>query len=182
MKNIILISCAILLVTGVVMVFNVKTISKDISNVFWNVVGSQLDKEETKWKDSPYGRPGKDTVYWIGNGKFQILESAGDRVLCVYDKTKVLHTLLKNELDYKVKKNFLYVISAEGYGIINEKENTCRLFITVEDSQYISGWSEDEAGIRKYISRYLNDTHITYLESYDEFSSNEKAIFESMKK
>lgn len=184
MKKRVLISFAILLVTGVVMVmvFNVNNISKNISNIFWNVVGQQLDKEETKWKDYPYGRPGKDTVYWIGDGKFQLLKSVDDRELCMYDENKMLRTLLKDVVDYKVKEKLLYVISAEGYGIIDESENICRLFIVVEDSQYISGWSEDEEGNRKYISRYLNDTHITYLKSYDEFSGNERAIFERMKK
>ena len=184
MKKRALISCTIFLMIGVIvlMAFNVKTISKNISTTFWNVIGRQLDNEETKWKDYPYGRPGRDTVYWVGDGKFQILKSAGDKELFMYDENKVLHTLLKDVIDYKVKKKLLYVISEEGYGVIDESENICRLFISIEDSQYISGWSEDESGNRKDISRYLDDTHITYLKSYDEFLSDERVIFEGMKK
>lgn len=180
----VLISCAVLLVIGVVvvMVFNIEAISKNISNVFWNTIGQQSDKEEAKWRDYPYGRPGKDTVYWAGDGKFQILRGASDKELFMYDENKGLQTLLKDVTDYKVKKKFLYVISEEGYGVIDENENICRLFISIEDAQYISGWSEDEDGTRKYISRYLNDEHITYLKSYDEFSSDERVIFEGMKK
>ena len=173
-----------LLMIGVVvlMIFYGKTIAKNVTVVFWNTVSRQFEKEEVKWQEYPYGRPGRDTVYWAGDGKFQIVNCADNKELLMYDENRVSHTLLKDVIDYKAKKKLLYVISAEGCGIIDERENSCRLFISLEDSQYISGWSEDESGNRKYISRYLADNHITYLKSYDEFLDDERAIFEKMRK
>ena len=74
----------------------------------------------------------------------------------------------------------LYVISDEGYGIADSKTNTCKLFVCVPPRQCINGYTSDSEGIQHPISRFINDEHIEYLKSYDEFLSEEKNVFEKM--
>jgi len=47
-------------------------------------------------------------------------------------------------------------------------------------NDFVNGYSIDENGNKTYNTRLINDDHLIYLKSYDDFSNNEKRIFEKM--
>ena len=59
--------------------------------------------------------------------------------------------------------------------------NRCKLYITVSPDEFISGYSIDDQGVKHEKSRFVNDEHIQYLSEYDDFTDEEKEIFEKMK-
>ena len=81
----------------------------------------------------------------------------------------------------KKKKGILYILSDEGYVVIDDN-NLCRMHITIPNEEFVSGYYEDESGMRTYISRFIDDANIKYLESFNDFSKDEQKIFEKMKK
>ena len=129
-------------------------------------------------KHMEYGSVGRDTVYVLGNGKFQILNTAGDRNLIMYrDDDGTIETLLRRVSKYKKVKGSLYVIGDTGYGVVDGKTNTCKLFITVPKDEFIGMYNTDSEGNVHTTSAFVEDEHVQYIESFDDFSENEKKIF-----
>jgi len=162
-------------------IINIKPIMKHTSNVFWNFVGNQLEKEEEermkKIEDGEIVR-GKDTILIWGNmyeiGHF----SDGDRLTIETSDTD--GTILEKVLMHKKKNSKLYVISGEGYAVIDHN-NLCRVFIAIDDERYTNGYTEDEDGKRVYISRKIECSNIKYLSKYEDFSEEEQKVFRKMK-
>jgi hypothetical protein len=180
-NTIIIAVLSIILIGGISIVsVNYKSISATVSNKFWQFLAEQFDKEEKAREESKYGGIGKDTIISLGDGKFSIGKFADDKVLVMYNEDKTMESLLCKVSKYKTKKGKLYIISDEGYGIADSKTNTCKLFVSVSPEQFTNGYGIDSDGIHHPISRFLNDEHVEYLQSYDEFSSEEKVIFEKM--
>jgi hypothetical protein len=168
---------------GVVLIvgMNFKSISNAFSDKFWQVIAKQFDKETKDDSKLQYGRIGKDTIMVLGDGKFHIGKFDDDKVFYMYNENQTLESLLRKVSKFKESKGLLYVVSDEGYGIADSKTNKCKLFITSLEQEYTSGHITDSEGIQYSISRFSDDEHIEYLESYDAFSSEEQKVFEEMK-
>ena len=69
---------------------------------------------------------------------------------------------------YKKKNDKFYVYSEEGYCVVDINKNTANLLITVEKQYYSNLVGENEA--------------VTYLLSYDDFSNEDKKVFDKMVK
>ena len=165
----------------IVMGINIKTISNSVSDRFWGFIAQQLEKEEQARQESPYpGSFGKDTVIFMGDGKFCISNVVNEKQLIMYNENSPLDVLLSNITEYKKNKDILYVIGIEGFGIVDGKTNMCRLLITIPDEEYIDGYAIDVNGEKHYKSRYIDDPYVTYLSSYEEFTENERKIFDKM--
>ena len=144
-----------------------------LSRMFWNLVFIQLDKEEAeREKRIEAGLPirGKDTAL-IWQDKYDITVSASGASLDIYidgDTQTVLDKVKETNIDKKT----LYVLSDDGYAVI-DNENNCRVFISTpkEELEYSS---------QHYGS--IEDEHVKYLSSYEEFSESERKIFERLGK
>ncbi len=144
-----------------------------LGRIFWNSIFIQLDKEEAeREKRIEAGLPirGKDTAL-IWRDKYDITVSASGASLDIYidgDTQMVLDKVKETNIDKKT----LYVLSDDGYAVI-DNENNCRVFISTpkEELEYSS---------QHYGS--IEDEHIKYLSSYEEFSESEREIFEKLRK
>ncbi len=74
--------------------------------------------------------------------------------------------------DFDINKKTLCVLSDEGYAVI-DKKNNCRVFI-------FKSKEELDYSTQHYGS--IDDEHIRYLSSYEEFSKSEREIFEKLGK
>lgn len=144
--------------------------------------------ETTFWEEifkvrqhTKYDTVGRDTIYVLGDGKFQIGKFADDKVFFMYNENKTIEALLRSVSKYKYDNGNLYVISNEGYGIADSKTNTCKLYITVQEEDFVRGYSVDSDGIQHSISRLIDDEHIEYLKSYNDFADDERSMFERLK-
>ena len=91
--------------------------------------------------------------------------------------------LLRNCEYDKVEDDKLFVMSTEeGYCIIDLKTKQCRIFITLSDEEFISGWGISETGEKIVFSRKVENSWVTYLDSFTEFTEEEQKVFEEMKK
>lgn len=108
---------------------------------------------------------GKDTVVFLGDGKFQIGRWPSSLQLVMYDDNNDSTFLDNNVIKYKRIKKNLYVIG-NFYSIVNGETNTCKQ----NSITYKSETGEPE-----------NGSVITYIDSYDDFTDDEKKVFESMK-
>ena len=81
---------------------------------------------------------------------------------------------------YKKKKGILYILSDEGYVLIDDN-NLCRAHITITKEEFVSGYYEEKDGKRTCISRFIDDANIKYLESFSDYSEDEQKIFKKMK-
>ncbi len=114
--------------------------------------------------------PGKDTVCIVGDGKFSLGKTTAGIHLSMHtsEYTTNADVLLAFVNSYKKKNNKLYVYSDEGYCVVDIKSNTAKLLITVEEQYYNDLDGEYE--------------EITFLSSYDDFSEEDKKIFEKLVK
>lgn len=90
------------------------------------------------------------------------------------------NTILEKILIHKVVKNKLYIISEEGYAVIN-KEKLCKVYITIPEKEFVNGYSVDEQGNKSYYSRYIESEYIQYLCNFEEFSDEDQKIFNRLK-
>jgi hypothetical protein len=158
-------------------VLNIKPILNKASDTFWDVISNQLEKEEKEREEMTANHEivrGKDTVL-IWNNMYEIGHFSDGNHLSIQTEN-ISDNILEKISKYKVRKKKLYIKSEEGYAVIDEN-NICRVFITVPADDFVNGYSEDEYGNRTYISRFIEDEHIIYLESYDDFSEDERKIF-----
>ena len=114
--------------------------------------------------------PGKDTVCIVGNGKFSLGKTISGIHLSMHtnEYNTSFDVLLAFVNSYKKKNDKLYVYSDEGYCVVDIKNNTAKLLITVEVQYYNDLDSEYE--------------EIAFLSSYDDFSDEDKKVFEKLVK
>ncbi len=144
-----------------------------LGRIFWNSIIIQLDKEEAeREKRIEAGLPirGKDTVL-IWRDKYDICKSSNTKLLMIYidgDEQVVLGKVT----DHYIYNKTLYVLSDDGYAVI-DNENNCRVFIFTpkEDLEYST---------QHYGS--IEDEHVKYLSSYEEFLESERKVFERLGK
>lgn len=139
--------------------------------IFWNLIDLQFEKEEAeREKRIETGLPvrGKDTVLaW--QDKYDICKSSSTKLLMIYidGDTQVVLDKVK---DFDIYKRTLYVLSDDGYAVIDNKNN-CRVYIFTPKEEL-------EYSTQHYGS--IDDEHIRYLSSYEEFSKSEREIFERL--
>ena len=141
--------------------------------IFWNLIDLQFEKEEAEREKRIETRlpvRGKDTAL-IWRDKYDICKSSGTKLLMIYidGDTQVVLDKVK---DFDINKKTLYVLSDDGYAVIDNKNN-CRVFI-------FKPKEELEYSTQHYGS--IDDEHIRYLSSYEEFSKSEREIFEKLGK
>ena len=172
---------AIIVIISILLIaLTIKPIMNYTSNVFWSFIGEQLDKEEAERMEKIENGEiikGKDTIL-IWENMYVIGHYSDGNHLSIQTKD-VNETILKKIVKHKKKKEKLYIISDEGYAVI-DKNNLCRVFITVDDEKFVNGYTEDADGNRTYISRKVECENIVYLSKYDEFSPEEKDMLEKM--
>lgn len=114
--------------------------------------------------------PGKDTVCIVGDGKFSLGKTTVGIDLSMhtseYDTS--FDVLLAFVNSYKKKNDKLYVYADEGYCVVDIKSNTAKVLITVEKQYFSNLVGENEA--------------VTYLSSYDDFTAEDKKVFEKLEK
>lgn len=129
-----------------------------------------------------YGSIGRDTVLIIGNGKYQIVNSPKELDLIVYTGTGISKVIVSDIIRYKKYNNRVFIVSSEGYAIVYENQNTCVAYIAVDQQKYGGGYIEDELGNVTYVPNNIEDESFRYIYSYDDFTTEEKDIFEEMNK
>ena len=132
--------------------------------------------------ETEYGSVGRDTLLLFCEGKFQILRQGDGKELVVFRRKKcgIADVLLRNVNKYKTQNEVLYLTSGEGFGIIDATSCICRLYITVPEEEFVSGYYVDMAGEKHTISRKIESDAVEYLESYDEFTIDERGVFDLM--
>lgn len=131
------------------------------SVIFLSSCGSKLNPE---WY--PHGA-GKDTVYTLGNGKFFLGKTIEGTDLSMFTDDGHCGVILAFVNKYKKINNSLYVYSDEGYCVIDENQNKAKVLITVEKQHVSNLVGEDSA--------------ISYLSSFEEFSKAEQDVFNKLK-
>ncbi len=173
----------LILVVMIIALFSLKPIFKFSTDVFWNFIAEQLEKEEQE-RLAAIERGeiiiGKDTML-VWNDKYVLYHQAGDDTLCIHYEDGNEESIIGKVTQYKKKKGILYILSDEGYVVIDDK-NYCRVYITIPKEEFVSGYYEDKDGKRTYISRFIDDVNIKYLESFNDYSEDEQKIFKKMKK
>ncbi len=91
-----------------------------------------------------------------------------------------LVNVLNEIIKYEVIDEKLYILSEEGFAII-DKNNLCRIYVTVPEEEFISGYNTDSDGNNRYINGYIENEHIQYLSDFNGFSTEEQKIFNKIK-
>ena len=167
----------------IIALFLVKPIFELSTNIFCDFVAEQLEKEEQE-RLAAIERGeiiiGKDTML-VWHDKYVLYHQAENDTLCIHYEDGNEESVIGKVTQYKKKKGILYILSDEGYVVIDEN-NFCRVYIAIPKEEFVSGYYEDENGKRTYISRFIDDTNIKYLESFNDFSEDEQKIFKKMEK
>ena len=161
----------------IVLTLNVKTILSFCSEIGQNFIITQLNKEENerrqKLENGEIVR-GKDTIL-IWENMYEIGHYSDSNHLEIYTNGS-FDSILEKVTKYKIVKKNLYVTSEEGFAVI-DKNNFCRVFITIPEEDFVNGYSIDEQGNKIYYSRYIENEHIQYLPNFEAFSEEEQKIF-----
>lgn len=172
----------VIIVTTIVLSLTVKPILHLSSKCFWNIVVTQFDKEEQeRIQNMENGEivRGKDTVRIWGD-MYEIGHYPDSNHLEIYINGHIEQVLMRVKI-HKVIKKKLYVISEEGYAVIN-KDNVCKVFITVPKEEFVNGYSVDEQGNKSYYSRFVDNEYIQYLSDFNGFLEEEQENFNKIKK
>lgn len=169
---------AVLMVT--IVVVSIKPLTQLSSQLFWNFVSVQFDREEQerqRWSDEGNIVRGKDTAL-IWENMFEIWHQSGEKLLSIETKN-LSKTILEKVNGYRVVADKLYVVSEEGYAVI-DRNNLCRVYITVPEDRFVTGFSVDEQGNRHALSRFIESENIQYLSSFEAFSAKEQEVFHKL--
>ena len=146
-------------------------------------IGISKDPLRT-YTESQYGRVEHGAIVITKDGKYRI-EKNVENQLCfnMYYDVSLEYEILKNVSAHRKKGNYYYIKSDEGYAVVDIANEISRVFITVTKNEFVKySGSVDEKGEKIYRSRFIEDQHIVYLSSYDDFSTQERDIFKKMLK
>ena len=145
--------------------------------------GEAMEKERLGYIERGEPVPGRDTMT-IWNKKYDICkyyendEKLGALAIHEKDFNKDIIDRIK---DFEKRGKKLYIYSYDGYAVI-DKENVCRVFITVPEEDFTKGYTEDEYGNRiRFYPTKVEHEKIIYLSSFDEFSEKEQKILKYLK-
>lgn len=121
---------------------------------------------------------GKDTVFVWEDGVFQIGHySTGNHL--EFHENGITTTILKNVDSYKIKDHKFYVVTKEGYAVIDQK-NIAKILLTVPESEYTNGYSINKNGKKEPYSRFIDNTNIQYIMNFDEFTESEQKVLNKL--
>ncbi len=144
-----------------VSLLRIESVQNKAIDVFWDVISYQWDSEEAvrqeKIKKHEVVR-GKDTVY-IWNNHYHILNHMGEKRFSIKIED-ASGNLLRQVSLFDVNKGQFYVISEDGYSVI-DKNNRCRVFLLTDRNM-------------------IESKYIEYLSSYEDFSERERKHFDKM--
>ena len=165
--------------------FHPEVFIEKLFMVFDKPLIEMLEEEEAERKEKiERGEPvwGRDTMT-IWNDKYDICkyydndEKLGDLGITEKGFSDCIITRIK---DFKRRRDKLYIYSYDGYAVI-DKENICRVFITVPEEDFSRGYSTDENGNKiKFYPLKVDHEKIIYLSSFEEFSEKEQKILKKL--
>ena len=140
---------------------------KNIRQSFVKLIAYQLDKEREK-------DVGEYNIISWNNGKFQINHCLSENRLELLDKDCTV-VLLRNISDYKIKKGKLYIISEDGYAVIDNNDTAFILITKYDELDKYSLEYEIVRNNKKIIySKRYNNKDIVYWDNFNQFSSDEQ--------
>ena len=163
-------------------------IREKAGNMLLNAIVRELDKEEAERLERIENHMvviGRDTVkvwgdhYNIGKATNPYtIEQEGNLWIVIEDAEDVIFGGVTQFDDEDGK---FYVISREGYAIVDSNDY-CRVYITVPKEEFEMGYGTDKNGNKVYYHDYVESKYVKYLDSYDEFSKEEREFFAEQKK
>ena len=148
-----------------------KPIYNMITNEIIDYIAIQFEKKEVKRAEKIANGDivrGKDTVL-IWKNKYDITKHMGEKALDIYINGSS-YQIVDKITKYRVVNDKLYIVSEEGYVIIDENKKS-RVFITVPENEYEKNFSDDTADVLDYI---------TYLSDFQFFSEEEQKRLSNM--
>lgn len=105
---------------------------------------------------------GDDTIFSKQNCNFEIVKSVSKDL--VY-RTSSYHAgiILRNIEKYKKHSGNLYILSTDGYAIVNLKENRCKVFYNDENLNYIKYALEYQEVYKMNALDEFTDSELEYL-------------------
>lgn len=182
MKRNLFIGAFVIILIIVICTINFTAVQKHVVSTFWSFVCTALDNDEKERQERINNGElvyGKDTALIWGN-MFEISHVNKDYVLAI-EKSDLSDEIIRKIYTYKAKGDNLYILSDEGYAVI-DSNNFCRVYITVPENKFISGYTTDEDGKKVYISRKIECENVKYLSSFGEFDEKEQEYFNKLEK
>ena len=172
MKKILIITLSVVIyISSLIFVMIKFDIPQRAVEFFWEKISFELSREGTeRFAKACYDT---DVLYLWEDGTFFISEYRGDKMLSIvitvgeYGNSK-LDKVFIGVSEYKKKNGKFYVIADEGYAVI-DKNNICRAFVIEECDSY-----------RR--DKHIENERVIYLKTKDDFSKEERAIFDKMEK
>jgi hypothetical protein len=98
-----------------------------------------------------------------------------------YHSTDLSNNVLCNVHDYNQIGDTLYVTSADGYAIVDEKTDKCRVYLSNPSNHSYNNTYTDIYGKSGSELLLQGDPSVTYLSSVKNFTPNEQKILGGMK-
>ena len=86
---------------------------------------------------------------------------------------------MKNVNTYEIIDDKLYVVTEEGFAVIN-KNDMATILVTVPENEFVNGYSVNASGEKEFYSRYIETPNILYINDFKEFSDDEQEQFEKI--
>ncbi len=122
-----------------------------------------------EWDSDKYPPIGRDTVMVMGDGRFRVNRYYDTNIFDMeYPKGSGHSTAhLLSDVDVSRRRhNKVYIHSKYGCAVVNEKDDTCMLYIA-EEKPLFDAFRGYEQGL-------------TFLNSYEEFNQEDKKVFEKI--
>lgn len=172
----------IIIVSLTLLILSSSTVSSFLIDSFWGMLAEEFVIEENqRLEDISNGKlvPGKDTVL-IWNNLYEIAHLTDGNHLSMKEEVNMSEPILEKIIKYKKYNDKLYIYAEEGFAVINQ-DNICEVYISIDEEKYISGYTLDSSGNKKYISRRIDSKYVKYLESYNDFDANDLIVLNSLK-
>lgn len=120
---------------------------------------------------------GKDTIKAFGDASFQLFENSSNNDILFLRKYPSQSTIEIDVKKYKVVDTTLYVYGRTGYSVIDLKTDE------VIQYQIFEEYTEDEIMYYKNSQEisFVENGYIKVIDSYEDFSEEERAVFEELK-
>lgn len=118
----------------------------------------------------------KDTIESFGDGTYQVIHQIknGENIE-ILSNVKHNQCTITEIMEYKVANNMVYFV-----GKYHSQNVCCILDPKTNLLRYYVDKSNNEEFIMIYLNNLLEDKQIEFIDSYDDFSDEEKYIFDSL--
>ncbi len=133
--------------------------------------------------EEPTHKIGRDTVCIWNDGTFEIGHYADSNYLEFHygEELSLVKSVLEKVITYKKEDDKFFVVTGEGYAVIDDT-NIAKVLVTILEDEYINGYHTNAEGERIPYSRRIDDPHIIYLENFEEFSESEQEMLNKLLK